>query len=95
MSQFRCEYLMDLIEQQVRSIFVHLYMPVEIRAQVKQKDLFNRDALFYMEKLDSFKLMDTKVMDRIMKDYWNSNIDTSGSLMSCSTTYNILTTHNL
>jgi hypothetical protein len=29
-------------------------MPKEIRAAVKQKDLFNNTALFYMEKLDAF-----------------------------------------
>jgi len=40
-----------------------------------------------MEKMDSFSLMETKVMDRIMKEYWKSNIDISGSVMSCSTAY--------
>ena len=34
-AQFRCDYINDVIEKQVRSIFVNLYMPVEIRAQVK------------------------------------------------------------
>jgi len=48
-----------------------------------------------MEKLDSFRLLDTKVMDRIMKDYWNSNVDSSGYFMSCSTCFNILRTNKL
>ena len=48
-----------------------------------------------MEKLDSFKLLDTKVMDRIMKDYWNSNVDASGSFMGNSTCFNILTVNKL
>ena len=94
-TQFRVVHLHDIVEEQVRAIFVNLYMPLEIRAQVKQRDLFNKDALFYMEKLDSFHLMDTKVMDRIMKDYWNSNIDTTGKVMGTSTCYNILTKHHL
>lgn len=72
-------------------MLVNLYMPKEIRAQVKQRDLFGNTALFYMEKLDAFKLLDSKVMDRIMKDYWNSNVDASGSFFACSTCYNILT----
>jgi hypothetical protein len=33
----------------------------------------------YMEKMDSYSLMDTKIMDRIMKELWNSDIDISGS----------------
>ena len=48
-----------------------------------------------MESLDSYPLMDTKVMDRIMKDYWNSNIDTSGSFFVNSTSHQILTVHKL
>jgi hypothetical protein len=34
--------------------------------------------------------MDTKVMDRIMKEYWNSDIDTSGSFFQASTSYQLL-----
>jgi hypothetical protein len=48
-----------------------------------------------MEALDSFRLLDTKVMDRIMKDYWNSNVDSHGSFFNCSTAYKIMTTFKL
>ena len=34
-------------------------------------------------------------MDRIMKDYWNSNVDSSGSFMECSTSFQILTKNKL
>ena len=54
-------------------------MPIEMKIAVRRKDLANHDSLYYMENMDAFQLMDTKVMDRIMKEYWNSNIDTSGS----------------
>ena len=39
--------------------------------------------------------MDTKVMDRIMKDYWNSNIDISGHFLNTSTAFKIITAHDL
>lgn len=95
MFEFRIEQLKEVLNDHCRRILVNLYMPKEIRAQVKQRDLFNHNALYYMEKLDSFKLLDTKVMDRIMKDYWNSNVDSSGFFMSCSTCFNILRTKKL
>ena len=47
-------------------------------------------AMSYMEQFDTYKMLDTKMMDRIMKDYWNSNTDTSGSFFEASTCYNIL-----
>jgi hypothetical protein len=47
-------------------------------------------AMSYMEQFDTYKMLDTKMMDRIMKDYWGSNIDTSGSFLEASTSFNIL-----
>jgi hypothetical protein len=78
-SEFRAELLIDMMTIQCRSILVNLYLPVELKISVRRKDLSNRNSLYYMELMDSFQLMDTKVMDRIMKEYWKSNIDTSGS----------------
>jgi hypothetical protein len=34
-----------------------------------------------MERMDAYTLMDTKIMDRIMKELWNSDIDVSGTVM--------------
>jgi len=42
-----------------------------------------------MEMMDAFQLMGTKVMDRIMKEYWNSSIDTSGSFFQVSTAFQV------
>jgi hypothetical protein len=32
----------------------------------------------YMETMDAYTLMNTKIMDRIMKELWNSDFDMSG-----------------
>jgi hypothetical protein len=34
-----------------------------------------------MESMDAYTLMDTKIMDRIMKELWNSDIDMSGHFL--------------
>ena len=60
-------------------MLVNLYVPNELKISVRRKDLNNHNTLYYMELMDAFNLMDTKVMDHIMKELWNSNIDTSGS----------------
>jgi len=33
-----------------------------------------------METMDAYTLMDTKIMDRIMKELWHSQIDVSGHI---------------
>ena len=85
----------DLITRRLRSILINLYFPLEIKEQVRQKDIFETDALAYMEKMNAYTVMDTKIMDRIMKEYWNSNIDVSGNFFAASTCYNILTRYGL
>ena len=42
-----------------------------------------------MEKMDAYSLMDTKIMDRIMKELWNSDIDVSGRFWDLSTLFTI------
>ena len=64
-----------------QSILKNLYYPTEIKAQVLQKDIFETNAMSYMEKQDAYELMDTKIMDRIMKELWNSDIDISGHFL--------------
>ena len=78
-SDFRATTLIEIVTLQCQQILVNLYMPNELKISVRRKDLANHNSLYYMELMDCFQLMDTKVMDRIMKDYWNSSIDTSGS----------------
>lgn len=88
-SEFRAQILIDMILGQCRKILVRLYLPTELKIMVRRKDLSNRNSLYYMELMDSFSLMDTKVMDRIMKEYWSSDIDTSGSFFQASTAYQL------
>lgn len=51
----------------------------------------NKTSLYYLEHLDAFKIMQSHIMDRVMQEYWQSDLDASGSLMGASTAYSILT----
>jgi hypothetical protein len=86
-SEFRANSISDILQKQCRMILVNLYLPTELKILVRRKNLENHNTLYYMELMDAFRLMETKVMDRIMKEYWNSDIDTSGSIFQASTSY--------
>ena len=45
----------------------------------------------YMEQHDSFSLLETKVMDRVIRQMWEGSYDTGGSFLSLSTCYKIIT----
>jgi len=53
--------------------------------------MMNKTALYYLEHLDAFQIMESHIMDRVMQEYWQSNLDASGSLLGASTAYGILT----
>ena len=61
-----------------------------MKFQIRQIDMMGRQSLYYLEHLDAFQIMETKIMDRVMQEYWQSNLDASGSLFGASTAYGIL-----
>ena len=52
--------------------------------------MMNRDALYYLERLDAFAIMETHIMDRVMQEYWQSSLDAGGSIFDSSTPHRIL-----
>ena len=52
--------------------------------------MFNRDSLYYLERLDAYEIMETHIMDRVMQEYWQSNLDAGGSFFGASTCYSIV-----
>ena len=50
----------------------------------------DRNSLYYLERFDAFKIMETNIMDRVMQEYWQSNLDASGHFLGASTLYGIL-----
>jgi len=90
MAILRTENLAEIILSQAKSVLDRLFFPKQIRFQIRQIDLMNRDALYYLEYLDAFEIMETHIIDRVMQEYWQSNLDASGSLFGVSTAYRIL-----
>ena len=70
---------------------MHLFQPSMIMYCVVEEDLFDNRVIDYMERHDSFSLLETKVMDRVIRQMWEGSIDTGGSLFSLSTCYKIVT----
>jgi hypothetical protein len=57
---------------------------------VLQKDVFGLTSLEYFEKYDVFKLLETKVIDCIVIDLWESNLDVNGGFLENSTAFQIV-----
>jgi len=62
---------------------------------LKEKDFSGRNALWYMAQNNVYRVLDTRIMDRIISDYWRSEFDVTGSLFEASTSYRILTQDNV
>ena len=91
MTEERANSLTDKINSQGVSVLTKLFFPRQMKYQIRQIDLMNRDSLYYLERLDAFDIMQTHIMDRIMQEYWQSNLDANGNFMGASTAFRILT----
>ena len=49
--------------------------------------MLDKDSLYYLEHLDAFDIVETHVIDRVMQEYWQSNLDASGPFLGASTAY--------
>ena len=91
MTCLRIESLNEIVIAQARSVLDRLFFPRQMRFQLRQIDMMNKTALYYLEHLDAFQIMESHIMDRVMQEYWQSNLDASGSFLEASTAYGILT----
>ena len=57
---------------------------------MKQRDLAGNSVLEKLARFNQFEILQTKVVDRVVRDYWGSKVDVSGSLMDNSSAYTIL-----
>mmetsp|Transcript_566 Transcript_566/g.919 ORF Transcript_566/g.919 Transcript_566/m.919 type:complete len:171 (+) Transcript_566:859-1371(+) len=87
----RTESLYEKVVVQARLVLDRLFFPQQMKFQLRQVDMMNKTSLYYLEHLDAFAIMQSHIMDRVMQEYWQSNIDASGSVMGASTAYGILT----
>ena len=90
MTSLRTQHLATIINTQARSVLEKLFYPQMMSFLLRQVDLQNRDVLYYLERLDAFGIMETHIMDRVMQEYWQSDLDAGGSFFDFSTASGIL-----
>ena len=57
---------------------------------VEQPDFQGKDSLWYLDEFDLYKLLDHKIIDRVMNEFWNGKgIDKNSSILDYSTSYNL------
>jgi hypothetical protein len=86
----RCNKIAEQCELKCKKIIDSFVSPDELKIVLKQRDMFGKDLLWYVAEHNIYKILDAKVMDRILQDFWNSNIDITGRFMEASSTYQII-----
>ena len=91
MFYYRLKLLKEEVIDQAKCILMNLFEPSVIEHFVKSYDIFNNQIISYIEEYDSFALMETKVMDNVIRKMWHGSVDTGGSFFSLSVCYKVLT----
>jgi len=87
---FRVEQLREIFEAKAKKVVEAISNGDELKLILKQKDLQGHDCLWFMAQHNVYTVLDTRVMDRIMQDFWKSNIDVTGNILETSTSYRLL-----
>ena len=90
-TSFRTEQLKIEIEDVTKKIIKNIPNSDELKQLLKQKDFHGNDALYYMALYNVYTILDTSSTDRILQDFWKSNIDVTGYLFEASTSFRLLT----
>eukprot|EP00347_Sterkiella_histriomuscorum_P019940 403339718 len=90
LAQFRVDKINRQIEEFCQKIIKDIQNSDELKCLLKQRDLQGNDSLYYMSLHNVYSILDTKSTDRIIQDFWKSNIDVNGNLFSASTSYRLL-----
>ena len=90
LARIRIEQYQAILIKKIVVLLDNLYMPQIIKNQLKQKDLMGYTALERLAELDMLEILQTKIVDRILKDIWSSKIDVSGTIMDNSSCFTIL-----
>ena len=65
----------------------NVYDPYKVAKLLRQTDIDGFSSLDLFGKLKLYQSMQTKTADRVIKDYWSSKVDVSGSILENSTGY--------
>jgi len=58
---------------------------------VEQKDIHGHDCLWYLDEFDLYQLLNHRIIDNIMQEYWlGKKVDITASVLDYSTPYNII-----
>lgn len=67
MTVLRTQNLADVVLKLTKKVLDKLFFPKQINYQMRQIDLMNKNALYYLERLDAFPIMETHIVDRVMQ----------------------------
>ena len=79
-----------MVSEAMQNTLDNLFYPNDVKQYIYKDDLFNKSALVYMEMYDSYSLLETKILDRIMLQTWKGDVDTPGTLLNNSSCFTII-----
>ncbi len=90
LSKIRIEQYETILIEKLLKLLDRLYLPQIIQKFLKQRDLEGNSVLEKLARFNQFAVLQTKLVDRVVRDYWGSKIDVSGSLMDNSSAYTLI-----
>ena len=84
------DVLVNEIELLASKIVKSISNSDELKSMLKHKDMRGNNSIYYMSLYHVYNVLDTKCSDRILQDFWKSNIDVTGNILECSTAFRLI-----
>jgi hypothetical protein len=66
LTENRVDIILEDLEEKTKKVIEGIYEPDELKVLLKQKDFWGRNAIWYMSENNVYRVLHTRIMDRIM-----------------------------
>ena len=87
MAKMRTEGMCKLLQNTLSGILDKLHEPHLIMKLLQKRDLAGSSCLDLLAKLELYRVLQSKVVYRILTMQWESSVDTSSSFLNSATSY--------
>lgn len=80
----------DKINENMVAIYSKIFMPDQVEALLKQRDIDGVSVLEYMSELKLYKFLQINQINRIVSGMWHSKTDVGSSVFTLATSYDLV-----
>jgi hypothetical protein len=89
-SEHTAAIMEEKLQDQMRNMLEMYNDPDELQILLEGQDFDGNDIFWYLDEYDMYKILDCRIMDRVIQNKWNGKYDITHSFLDGSIAYTLL-----